>query len=110
MLFGFMGQLKPKYFPQEYSDVRDALRGITPTQSCENSEKSVGGCYTFLYFPWYSYIGLRWIEKTTMTHRIVSYITNPWQSLYGDNDIIGDLWSTSIRPESKTIERFIRRQ
>jgi hypothetical protein len=110
MLFGFIGQLQPKQFPREYSDVRDTLRDVVPTQSCENLEKGIGRCYTFLYFPWHEYIRLGWVNQVTMIRTFSDYISNTDYNLIGDNSQIGPVWSTSIRPESLMIERFIRRR
>jgi len=58
MLGGFWGQLKPLHSPQEYQEVSDMLSGVTPTKECENQTSQKGQCYTFLYFPWHSYIAL----------------------------------------------------
>lgn len=110
MLFGFIGQLQPKHFPREYSDVRDTLHDVVPTQSCENLEKGIGRCYTFLYFPWHEYIRLGWVNQVTMIRTFSDYISNTDYNLIGDNSQIGPVWSTSIRPESLMIERFIRRR
>gem|GEM_PF-4501080 len=57
MLFGFMGQLEPKHFPQEWIDVRQYFKNVTPTKTCPN-KKVTKRCYTFLYLPWYEYISL----------------------------------------------------
>ncbi len=65
MLFGFFGQLKPRHFPSEWRDAREYLQTVKPTETCENRDIT-GRCFTILYFPWHSYIGLRWNQHTTL--------------------------------------------
>lgn len=94
MLFGFRGQVSIQNYPPEWQETQQYL-----------AENSCTDCqYSTLVFPWHGYMSISWTRKVVGTW-IVRYF---WPNvLYGDTIEIGNVYTTSLRPESNIIENYI---
>ncbi len=108
MLFGFMGQLKTIDYPADWYRLREEFltEGKRSNDSCISKKENVTQkCYDVLALPWHQYMGYSFVGKV---------ISNPLEGFFhsvrviqGDNIEIGNIYTQSIRPASKIIEKYI---
>ena len=96
MFFWLFGQISIHKYPQEWSDAKAYIDQI---DTCEKEK-----CYSTLVFPWHAYMSFNFANKITLTGAVRFMWNN---MLSGDNLEIRDIYSTSNRPESKVVEKYI---
>lgn len=109
MLAGFYGQLFVVDYPKEWYDIREQFAqsgSVTPYENCtyKNEQKSLQ-CYQILSLPWHQYIGFGFARKIIANP--TEWFFAPVKILQGDNMEIGDIYTQSIRPESRIVEKYI---
>jgi hypothetical protein len=105
-LFNFHWQLSVKQYPKQWQEVRNILfEDLDKVDNCEyKKDKKVNKCYKWIVFPRHSYIWIKWIWKKTLIN-VSNYFWN--NLLLADNIEIWKIYSQSIRPESKIIEKYV---
>ncbi len=93
-------QLRPKLYPPQWQEIQDITYDTLPLESCSREK-----CYSSLVFPWHGYIGIRWTETPITLSGIAKYFSP--NALIGDTLEIRDIYTQSVRPESKIIEKYI---
>lgn len=107
ILFWFWWQVRIAHYPNEWKEIREIINNNYNNNylDCEykKQEKSFW-CYQALSFPRHQYMWL-WFTKKIIWWWVISYF---WDNiLFWDNIEIRDIYSSSNRPESKIIEKYI---
>jgi len=94
-LFGYQGQLRTTVYPEEYETLRTEMLSDT-------THKKV------LALPWHSYIGCRWMGRSTISNPIRGLLA-PVAVISADNIEVGQtLYTNSSDPVSRDVEEFLR--
>jgi len=107
ILFWFWWQVRIADYPSEWKEIREIINNNYNNNylDCEyqKQEKSLW-CYQALSFPWHQYMWF-WFTKKIIWGWVIWYF---WDDiLFWDNIEIRDIYSSSNRPESKIIEKYI---
>jgi len=105
-LFNFHWQLSIRQYPKQWKEIKNiTFNDLNKLNNCEYKKAwKVNKCYKWIVFPWHSYIWIRWIWKKTLIW-VSNYFWN--NLLLADNIEIWNIYSQSIRPESKIVEKYI---
>ncbi|MDD2487620.1 MAG: hypothetical protein PHS92_04605 [Candidatus Gracilibacteria bacterium] len=110
MLLGFNGQLFVTDYPKEWyslnEDFKIRFQDNGKQEKCGYLDKGTSlKCYDVLVLPWHQYIGLKFAKRT---------IANPSEGFFhnasilqGDNMEMGNIYTQTLRPESRIIEKYI---
>ena len=104
-LFGFFWQISIENYPVQWQEAKAIYQELEAPKSCKYLESNqIEKCYNALVFPWHSYINIKFTKKNIWIW-VVTYF---WDNiLHWDNVEIWDIYSQSVRPESKIIEKYI---
>jgi len=109
MLWGFNWQLKISDYPQERYNLKRQIEDwniIVRNDTCDYQKKWLSNnCYDILSLPRHQYIWLGFVNKVVVNP--TDWFFYPFRVLQWDNIEIWNIYSQSLRLESKIIEKYL---
>lgn len=107
VLFWFWWQVVISDYPNEWKEIKEFIKNNYNNDylDCDYKikEQSIW-CYQAISFPWHQYMWF-WFTKKIIWWWVIWYF---WEDiLFWDNIEIRDIYSSSNRPESKIIEKYV---
>jgi len=104
ILFWFTWQISIQNYPIEWQEIKN-ITYSNNSLNCEYLSKNISTkCYDTLVFPRHSYMWIKWVWKIVWGWIVMYFWDNV---LFWDNLEIRNIYSSSSRPESKIIEKYI---